>query len=107
MRGERIREMLPPEHQGSDWPRHAEAFVTPIFDAKIEESGLPVRAFHARKGDVLLWHGRLAHRGSLARKPDLLRPALIAHYSSIVRRKEMPIHHRHRDGEFYFEHRPG
>lgn len=102
MRGEKIRALLPPEQLDHQWPQHAERLVTPIFDAKIAESGLPIRAFHARKGDVMLWHGRLAHRGSLARKPDLLRPGLIAHYSSIVRRKEIPVHRRHKDGEFYF-----
>jgi hypothetical protein len=102
MRGEKVRAILPPEERNSDsWPLHAERLVTPIFDEKIIESGLPIRAFHAKKGDVLLWHARLAHRGALAKKPGTLRPALLAHYSSIVRRTEMPVHRRHKDGEFY------
>jgi hypothetical protein len=39
---------------------------------------------------------------SLAKKTGALRSALIAHYSSIVRRTEMPLHRRHKDGCFYF-----
>ncbi len=63
------------------WPRFAEEMVTLLFDAKIAESGLKIEKFLARKGDVLIWRGRLAHRGSLPKMPGRLRPALICHYS--------------------------
>jgi hypothetical protein len=32
------------------------------------------------KGDLLIWHGKLFHRGTVARDPSLLRPGIIAHY---------------------------
>jgi hypothetical protein len=104
MRGEKIRTKLPPEKQDGMWPRYGEEMVTPLFDAKIAESGLTIKKFLAKKGDVLIWHARLAHRGSLPKVPGMLRPALIVHYSSIVRRVEMPEHRRHTSGEFYLVH---
>ncbi len=104
MRGEKIRAMLPPDKQDGMWPRHGEEMVTPLFDAKIAAERLPIKKFLAKKGDVLIWHARLAHRGSLPKVPGMLRPALIAHYSSITRRVEMPILRRHRTGGFYLIH---
>lgn len=101
MRGEKCRAHLPPEKLDGAWPRYAEELVTPLFEAKIAADGLPIKKFIARKGDVLIWHGRLAHRGSLPKTPGALRPSLIAHYSSIVRRVEMPLHRRHKDGCYY------
>ena len=106
MRGEKIRALLPPEHQVGNWPWHAEEMVTPVFDAKIAETSLPIRQFLAKKGDVLIWHGRLAHRGALPKVKDTLRPSLIAHYSSIVHRTEMPLHRRHKDWGYYMIHQP-
>jgi hypothetical protein len=104
MRGAKILAALPPEQREGNWPRHGEALVTPLFDAKIAEHRLPIKKFLAKKGDVLIWHARLAHRGSLPKVPDMLRPALICHYSSIVRRVEMPVHRRHTTGGYYLVH---
>lgn len=101
MRGEKIRAQLTPEQLSGSWPLHAEEMVTPLFDAKIAESGLPIKKFLAKKGDVLIWHARLAHRGSLPKVKGMIRPALIAHYSSITRRVEMPLHRRHKDWGYY------
>ena len=106
MRGAKVRAALTPEKQQGNWPWHAEQMVTPLFEEKIAESGLPIKKFHAKKGDVLIWHARLAHRGSLPKVPGALRPALIAHYSSIVRRTEMPLHRRHKDGCYYIIYQP-
>lgn len=106
MRGEKVRAALPPDQQHGLWPRYAEELVTPLFDARIAETGLPIRKFHAKKGDVLIWHARLAHRGSLPKVPGALRPALIVHYSSITRRIEMPLHRRHKDGCYYIIYQP-
>ena len=38
------------------------------------------RLFTAEPGDVLIWHGDLAHGGSEAKKPDLTRRSVIIHY---------------------------
>lgn len=106
MRGEKVRAMLTPEQLQGNWPWHAEELVTPLFDARIEATGLKTEKFLAKKGDVLIWHARLAHRGSLPKVPGMLRPALIAHYSSILRRVEMPVHRRHKDWGYYLIHNP-
>lgn len=101
MRGEKIRAHLQPDQLSGAWPVHAETMVTPLFDARIAETGLPVKKFYAKKGDVLIWHARLAHRGSLPKVKGMLRPSLIAHYSSMTRRVEMPLHRRHKDQGYY------
>lgn len=54
------------------------------------------------RGDVLVWHGRLLHRGSRAVVPGAYRPALIAHYSGIRHREDMPLALRHEAGGWFF-----
>lgn len=36
--------------------------------------------FHAKKGDVLIWHANLIHGGSLRRDFQLSRKALVCHF---------------------------
>jgi hypothetical protein len=36
----------------------------------------------ARKGDVFLWHGALAHSGSPSKDPERTRRAFVVHYST-------------------------
>ena len=82
--------MLEPEEHGPDWPRHSERILTPMFEALMERDGLRPSRFLARRGDVLIWHARLLHRGSPPRNPELERRAAIFHYSSIYKRPDMP-----------------
>ena len=79
-----------PDSGANQWPKYAERFVTPAVDRRIEQSGLPIRSFLARKGDVLIWHGRLMHRGSLPRVAGTERRSLITHYSGVNHRPDMP-----------------
>jgi hypothetical protein len=72
------------------WPRDSEAILTPLFEAAIAERGMEVRQFVAKRGDVLIWHPRLLHRGSMPNDPTLERRSLIAHYSGIHHRPDMP-----------------
>jgi hypothetical protein len=84
MRKQKIQARLNPEEATSArWPSFAEHFVTPIFDAKITESRLPVRQFLAKKGDVLIWHARLVHRGARPRKPGTPRKSIIGHFTAL------------------------
>lgn len=89
MSGEKVQAALNLQGYDPDWPRKAEKFVTRVFDEKIEEENAKVETWHGKKGDVLIWHSLLAHRGSKPNSPDLRRPALIAHYSGINHRKDM------------------
>jgi ectoine hydroxylase-related dioxygenase (phytanoyl-CoA dioxygenase family) len=45
-------------------------------------AGLVRETFHARRGDVFLWHGALVHGGSPANDPSATRRSLVVHYSS-------------------------
>lgn len=89
-RGEKVRAALPTEKQNADWPRAAEAILDDLYEAEIERLGLRVQSWCGQKGDVLIWHPWLLHRGSRPKNPDLLRPTIITHYSAISHRRDMP-----------------
>jgi ubiquinone/menaquinone biosynthesis C-methylase UbiE len=113
VRGRLVREHLRPEvrgwiglqGQGGHWAEIAESFTTPAYEAKIAREGLPRSTFHARKGDVLIWHGKLVHRGSIANIPGMRRPSLICHYypldiGSGANRQRRPT--RYKGGGYYW-----
>lgn len=87
-----------------DWPTISERICVPAFEDYINRTGSQVHQFLGKKGDVLIWHGRLAHRGSLAKNPDLQRKGLIAHYSAISKRPDMPYRAKWNNGQWYFIH---
>lgn len=63
------------------WPTYSERIIEPLFEEKFQRHGLTPLNFVAKKGDVLIWHGRLAHQGSHAINNTLERRSLIAHYT--------------------------
>ncbi len=93
-----------------NWPKRSEEILTPLFEQLITDADLEVEDFIAKKGDVLLWHGRLMHRGSTPRNPEMERHACIAHYSGIHHRPDMPapalsrigFRHGHELDGYYF-----
>jgi ectoine hydroxylase-related dioxygenase (phytanoyl-CoA dioxygenase family) len=52
----------------------------PFIARTIAENGLEPAWFHARKGDVLIWHANLLHGGSLRRNIELTRRAVVCHF---------------------------
>lgn len=88
---EKILAALQPSERDHRWPTHSERVLSPLFSQEIEERGAEITTYLPNRGDVLLWHGRLLHRGSLAKVPGMLRKSLIAHYSGIFHRQDMPI----------------
>ena len=72
------------------WPKRSEEILTPLFEQLIIDAELQVEDFIAKKGDVLLWHSRLMHRGSVPVDPELERRSCIAHFSGINHRPDMP-----------------
>lgn len=62
-------------------PRREADFLAHIR-AQCAERGLREQRFLARKGDVFVWHGALAHRGSPVKDPERTRLSLATHYSS-------------------------
>lgn len=95
-----------PATDRNEWPTYAERFVTPAVERKVAESGLPVRRFLGRKGDVLVWHGGLMHRGSRPAVPGAARRSLITHYSGVGHRPDMPERRTDASGGSYawFDH---
>jgi ectoine hydroxylase len=73
------------EHLGS---REDSLFLDPSRDAlyedKIEqvvtEAGIEPREFHAKKGDLLVWHANLVHGGRPVERAGATRRSLVAHY---------------------------
>lgn len=82
------------------WPKHSEDILTPLFEQIIEPAD--VVTYLPKAGDVLIWHGRLLHRGSRANVPGAYRPSLIAHYSGVNHRTDMPPAMRHKSGGYFF-----
>lgn len=56
----------------------------PRYEDKVESviaaSGLPRQYFHARKGDLLIWHANLIHGGSAIREAGRTRKSMVCHY---------------------------
>jgi hypothetical protein len=79
----------PDEEKDPAWPKTTERFVVPAVEQRIAEVGAPTMRFLGRKGDVLVWHAALVHRGSVAMQPGSVRKSLIAHYTGINHRLDM------------------
>ena len=105
MSGEKVRALLTQEErdrregpgQINHWATYSERFVAPAIEIEIKERGIAPVRFLGNKGDVLIWHSRLMHRGTAPRRPNLERRSLIVHYSGVKHRKDMPD--RYMDGQ--------
>ncbi len=84
------------------WPSESERLLTPFFEDQIRQRRAKVERFLGNRGDVLLWHARLLHRGSLPIRPGAERRSMIAHYSALTRRHDMPVTRSHDGGGWYF-----
>lgn len=98
----KMRLALGRDGTGPDWPTHSERILTPLFEDELQQRNVTPHRFLATRGDVLIWHGRLLHRGSIPANPKLERRALIAHFSGIGHRPDMPRAVQHDEGGWYF-----
>jgi ectoine hydroxylase-related dioxygenase (phytanoyl-CoA dioxygenase family) len=98
---EKILAALPPEERDHRWPKFSERILTPLFEEEISRGVEPV-TYLPKRGDVLIWHGRLMHRGSLAKVHGMERRAVILHYSGINHRQDMPPAEKMPLGGWYF-----
>lgn len=80
-----------PEHVRQDpaWPSITQGEVARVCEEKIAKEGVRSQFFVPEKGEILIWHPNLLHRGSTPKNPDLLRKAVILHYSGLHARKDM------------------
>jgi hypothetical protein len=106
LRVDKIRSRMPWREAAGNWPALSEPIVVPAINAEIERRGATVRQFIAKRGDVLIWHGRLLHRGSKPNKPGLIRSSLICHYSGLSHRKDKAARARDTNGQIYWVAKP-
>lgn len=59
-------------------PYHAR--YEPRIRELVEERGIAPHYFHARKGDVLIWHANLVHGGSARKNLALSRRSVVCHF---------------------------
>jgi hypothetical protein len=76
-----ISQEYPYEYHNTDWTRTTQERVAEFYDSEIKKRNEKVIPFLGKKGDVLIWHGWLIHRGSKPINPEIFRPALILHYT--------------------------
>jgi len=82
LRQKKVMKFMRPEELGTPaWPTYSERILEPLFEDKFRRAEVKPVDFVARKGDVLIWHGRLAHQGQHAINASLERRALIAHFT--------------------------
>ena len=81
-----------PGHKGS-WAEYSEKMVSDSADDYIARRGGKVTQVLGKKGDVLIWHGCLLHRGSIPKVPGMPRKTLIAHYSGVTNREDFAKEH--------------
>jgi hypothetical protein len=102
MRGAKVRAHMPwRQAMQNSWPTVSESFVVPAIEAEVERRGVGVQRFIAKRGDVLIWHGRLMHRGSRPNQAGMLRKSLICHYSGINHRRDLPTRAQDANGQLY------
>lgn len=106
IRQSRVLELIGCSGDDPSWPWASERLLTPFFESEIRNRGAQVQSFLANKGDVLIWHARLLHRGSLPRQAGAERRSMIAHYSVIGRRPDMHRVRAHPGGGQYFVFEP-
>lgn len=75
--------------EGTHWAAYAEVFVNDAYVNEIERREMPISQFIGRPGDVLIWHGKLVHRGSSPNDPSLDRPTMISHFSGATVRSDI------------------
>ncbi len=57
-----------------------QAKYEPFIRGLIDRHGIPPHYFHAKKGDVLIWHANLVHGGSPRQDLQWSRRAVVVHY---------------------------
>ncbi len=99
---EKVKNLLDPSERDHRWPKYSERLLTPVFEQMLADIGIEPVTYLPSRGDVLIWNGRTLHRGSRANVKNMERRALIAHYSGINSRPDMPKAEKTPDGGYFF-----
>jgi ectoine hydroxylase-related dioxygenase (phytanoyl-CoA dioxygenase family) len=62
--------------------RTAMEFAHYLWD-KMKQAGIEPVIYLPKKGDVLIWHGALAHEGTAIKQPGMTRKSYVTHYTSL------------------------
>jgi phytanoyl-CoA hydroxylase len=83
--------------------QHPDDFSYHLYD-EIKRLNIPSRVFLPRKGDMLIWHGHLAHEGTEIKDRGRTRKSLVTHYTSKNSHPRL-LKYPHADqlGQFYVE----
>lgn len=104
LRREKLFQFLTPDQRASaDWPTFTQDHIARLAEEQIAEREAQVVTYLPKRGDVLIWHSNLMHRGSAPTDSQALRKSLICHYSSIDHRLDMPNKLFHDNGRCFFD----
>lgn len=67
-----------------------------FFQKELEKRGAEIVSFVAEKGDVIIWHGHLVHRGSMPENRNITRKSLIGHYCNMFANTDVKPEDRER-----------
>lgn len=84
------------------WPGLTQGVISALYDQEIHRRRVWAEHIDLKRGDVIVWHGALVHRGSLPQSPGMPRKSLISHYSGINHRPDMPVVAEDQNGQAYF-----
>lgn len=70
------------DHGGNAWMIGNDAYLRYEDETarRIKAHGLTPKEFHARKGDVLIWHANLIHAGKAILNEQLTRKSMVVHF---------------------------
>ncbi len=103
LRRERVRMYLSPEERAEGtWPRTAERFVDRAVEDELARQHVAAETFIGQKGDILVWHSCLLHRGSPPAVPGRQRLSFIAHYHGLSHWALGPRVGHHPNGTMFF-----
>lgn len=78
----------------SRWPAYTEEVLSPLLAAEAQHRGVELVVHLPKKGELLIWHGRTVHAGSVPNVPNSYRGAAIWHLSGIEHRPDFPYRPR-------------
>jgi hypothetical protein len=88
------------------WATDTQDVIASLVNSQIRERGAKVEQFLGAKGDVLIWHSCLMHRGSAPKARGMLRLSLIAHYAAMTYATHFPKAVQHDNGGWYYKFTP-
>jgi hypothetical protein len=94
----KLFEFLTAEERSSPhWPTFTQGEVSRVCQEEMARRNQTYVVYTPKKGDVLIWHANLIHRGSQPLNPELLRKSLICHYSAVATRSSLDMPRYARD----------